>query len=199
MFDFSKLRTLNLDNLRPWVIFEIQQPIRTRDGRLCEPGMEFRFEYAIANALTRDAEIHGLGPNDEELIFDAKAGEYRQWFENSGREWRPGKPAPIPPTPEQIAEAEALIAGLKPLEASKGEPNWGTSRAEGDELLASAQAMARTGRADLAAALAQKALNHYYAYTSQATSGGEGTALQHEVRDDVAAARRLIEEGSRPG
>ena len=39
MFDLSRLRTLNLDALRPWRIYTLRQTLVTRDGQIVHPSL----------------------------------------------------------------------------------------------------------------------------------------------------------------
>lgn len=72
--------------------------------------------------------------------------------------------------------------------------NWGTSRAEGDILLAAARAFRNTHR-PMAKWLADQTLHAYHAWMSQATSGGEGTAMQYEIRSELAQVREILKLG----
>lgn len=217
MFDLSRLRTLNLDALRPWRIYTLRQTLVTRDGRRCEAGSSFRFEHAIVDVPARCAEIHGLGPLNEALVFDSRDDAHRLWFGDTGQEWRPGSwtlggaPAPeaqadadedgAPPQGDALAaalrrlghaEAADVLAGLR---RSGG---WGGARDDADVLAACARMLARgpgpmpqTPAPPLARAVADAALTLYHAWMSQATSGGEGAAMQGEIARPLAEMRQL--------
>ena len=96
-FNLEDQRVLVLDQLRPWRIYTLQQPLRTIEGRACEAGMVFRFEEARINQKARTARIHGLGPDDEKLAFDSRDDEHKQWFFFTGEEWREKRALPAWP------------------------------------------------------------------------------------------------------
>lgn len=206
MFDMTRLNTKVLDQLRPWRIYVTELDLTTADGQPYPRGAEFRFEYAIANAYTRDAEIHGLNPAGEPVVFHAKAGEYRQWFTFTGQEWREGAaPKPeAPPIPaaivakgsagfrEWIATQPAYVDAHGVLNSSAhGATDWFASRRDGDILLRAARTASNAGQQELAAWLADRSLDFYHSWMSQATSGGEGCAMQNEIREELAEARKI--------
>ncbi len=210
------MHTLNLDELRPWRVYVLRQALVTRDGRRCEAGSSFRFEHAIVDLPARHAEIHGLGPLNEALVFDSRDDAHRRWFGDTGHEWRPGSwllPGAPPAEPASEAddgpapEGEALVAALRQrghteaadvLAGRRRTGGWGGARDDADVLAACARRLAfRTGLATpasappLARAVADEALTLYHAWMSQATSGGEGAAMQYEIARPLAEMRQL--------
>jgi hypothetical protein len=217
MFDLTRLHTLNLDALRPWRIYTLRQALVTRDGHRCEAGSSFRFEHAIVDVPARRAEIHGLGPLNEAMVFDSRDDAHRQWFGDTGHEWRPGSwvlPGAAPTEPPSQAddgpapEGEALVAALRQrghaeaadvLAGRRSSSGWGGARDDADVLAACARVLAgRAGRVapasapPLARAVADEALTLYHAWMSQATSGGEGAAMQYEIARPLAEMRQLV-------
>lgn len=214
MFDLTRMHTLNLDALRPWCIYTLRQALVTVDGRRCEAGSSFRFEHAIVDLPARRAEIHGLGPLNERLVFDSRDHAHRTWFADTGHEWRPGSwTLAAPAAPEASADdgpapqGEALVARLRQrghaeaadvIAGQRRTGGWGGARDDADVLTACARALAgRQGNgaaaspSPLARAVADAALTHYHAWMSQATSGGEGAAMQSEIARPLAEMRAL--------
>jgi hypothetical protein len=203
MFDTTKLRTQVLDQLQPWKVYLLRRALRSSDGRVCPMGMEFRFEFAIVNLKARQAEIHGLDPESTSVVFESRNEEHREWFDDTGREWRPGQPRPPAVTVAAPAESEEgwlrWLAGLSDFEkaaailAGEGSgQNWGSARADADVLRAAAAAL-RQNHPTMARWLATRSLDLYHTWMSQATSGGEGTAMQYEVRNELEELRRMVQ------
>jgi len=68
--------------------------------------------------------------------------------------------------------------------------DWGAARRDAEVVGAAARRVARENRG-LGAWLAAQSLGMYYAWMAQATSGGEGTAMLHEVQGDLDELRVL--------
>jgi hypothetical protein len=203
MFNLERMRTMNLDQSRPWRVFTLQADLTTTEGLIYRRDAQFRFEYAFANVLTGEAEIHGLDADGREIVFLTKNREHRTLFADTGEEWRPGGKPPSKPKPppqgsaEQewlqwldtnadFKEAHAILAG-----ASRQANDWGAHRQTAEVLRRAAVAIAAAGQTDMAAWLAGRALNYYHAWMSQATSGGEGSAMEYEIRDQLKEMRKL--------
>lgn len=205
MFDLSNLRVLTFDQLHAFGIYRLTRAVRTTDGREYPPDTEFHFDFAVVNTVAKTAVVNGhIGSEDETVAFATQGDEHREWFERPGREWRPGRRAPPPssmppPDPAEWAEwlarqpgfqeAGNILAGRTP----GGERNWGTTRVEADRIR-DAAIYFESIHPDFARWLADQGLHHYHAWMSQATSGGEGTAMQYEVRGDLARLRRITGE-----
>lgn len=199
MFNLEKTRTGNFDNLQPWGIYELTEEAVTTDGKRCAAGTEFWFEYAIVDMKAREALVHGSTPAGDPLVFATHGDEHRRLFVRTGLEWRPRR-APSPPRGEAVASggeaawlaarpefarASALVAGAR----SSG--NWGAAREDADTLRAAALSLEHS-QPEVARWLADRALSFYHSWMSQATSGGEGTAMEYEVRNQLADMRRLL-------
>jgi len=76
--------------------------------------------------------------------------------------------------------------------AGKHSPsNWNSSRADAEVLLAAAMDFERSQPAG-ARWLAEESEALFYCWTAEATSGGEGTAMQNEIRSDVKTIERIL-------
>lgn len=200
MFDLNQLRTTQYDQLQPRRVFTVPAGYQTVDGYRCPEGMEFRFEYAIVNVTTKDAEVHGLGPDGRKLVFRTRAGEHRNIFVFTGKEWShevKRTPAAVTaPAPSEGGEAAWLARqpGFERASAILGgkydSGHWDATRNDADVLRAAAKALAAS-HPGVARFLADRALSFYHAWMSQATSGGEGTAMQYQVREELKEMRRL--------
>jgi hypothetical protein len=203
MFNLERMRTMNLDQLRPWRVFTLQSDLTTTEGLIYRRDALFRFEFAFANVLTGEAEIHGLDADGREIVFITHNREHRTLFADTGDEWRPGSKPPSklkPPaqgSTEQdwlqwlaanadFGEAHQILTG-----GSRPAQDWGSHRQTAEVLRRAAVAIAAAGQPDMAAWLADRALNYYHAWMSQATSGGEGTAMEYEIRDQLKEMRKL--------
>ena len=202
MFDTTKMRTKVLDQLQPWKVYLLRRELRSSDGLVYPEGMEFRFEFAFVNLTTRTAEIHGLDPEDQVVVFASQNEEHRQWFEDSGREWRAGKPprrvvsGPVPVGGEEawrqwLAGQPDFEDVAKVLAGDSSVRNWGSARAGADTLRCAATTL-RHSHPAIARWLAVRSLDLYHAWMSQATSGGEGTAMQYQVRNELEQLRQMI-------
>lgn len=202
MFDTTKLRSKSFDQLRLWRVYRLTRALRTADGRTCPSGMEFRFEQAIVNIHTKQAEIHGLAPDDTSLVFHSRDGEHREWFEDTGNEYRPAPPPPrraSTPAPaggeaewkRWLAEQPEFEDAAKVMNGELSKNNWGSARLDADTLRAAASALAPTEPA-VARWLAERSLDLYHAWMSQATGGGEGSAMQYQIRPDLETLRRIL-------
>jgi hypothetical protein len=207
MFLTDTVRTGNFDNLQPWRIYALAEPVTSTAGRTYAAGTEFWFEYAIVTRKTRDALVHGSTPEGERIVIATSDNSHRRIFADKGSEWRPpvaaAQPSPAPPTPApvqphraqmpearwfaaqpQFARASAIIAG------NDSEPSWGSARQDADVLRAAANALQHI-QPDVAIWLAHWSLVLYHSWMAQATSGGEGTAMMNEIRNELAEMRRL--------
>lgn len=205
------VRTDNFDNLQPWRVYELRESATTLAGRSYPAGTEFWFEYAIVTRKTRDALVHGTTPEGEHLVFPVHDYAHRHLFIDTGREWRPRKAAAAavavaPPLPAaqdtQVRENPANIRWLAAqpqfAQASRilaGQFTDSYGYGDADVLRRAALALEHT-QPQIAAWLADRSLDLYHAWMSQATSGGEGTAMQNQIRNELADMRRLIERGA---
>lgn len=201
MFDLSRLTVRQLDHLQPWRVYSLQREVRSPDGRVHPAGMEFRFEFALVRMEGPEVEIHGLDPQGDAVVFAARRGELREWFSDTGREWRPSVPsvpAGAPPSAEasevpmdwlaaqpEFAEAAAVLAGRS------GRSGRDAPRDDADTLRMAASALAAREPA-CARLLAERGLRLYHAWLSQAASGGEGAAMLEEVQPHLAALRLIL-------
>lgn len=203
MFDMTNLRVTTLDQLRPWSVYRLKADLRAVDGRLCPSGMEFRFEFAIVNSLTEDAEVHGLDPEGAEVVILTRSGWHKEVFAGTGRQWRPQRKAEPPPSPGEDGDRDAWLAWLERQPEYRNAAgilsgqrvstgDWGADLRDADTLCAAARALAKTNPA-VARWVAGRSLDLYHCWMSQATSGGEGTAMQYQVRNELDEMRRLTE------
>jgi hypothetical protein len=203
-FNLENQRVLVLDQLRPWRIYTLQQPLRTVDGRECAAGLVFRFEEAHVNLMVRTARtarIQGLGPNDEKLVFDSRNDEHREWFLFTGEEWRekraqPQHAWPLPKAdgpfdPTQLPPGNERAAAIMAGHFSKGQ--WSSTLDDADTLRHAALRVAAT-QPGQARHLADRSLHMYHAWMAQATSGGEGAAMQSQVRSELKQLRQMLGE-----
>lgn len=208
MFDLSNLRVLTFDQLHAFGIYRLTRALRTTDGREYPPDTEFHFDFAVVNTVAKTAVVNGhIGSEDDTAAFATQGDEHREWFERTGREWRPAPKkqhtaiaSSVPLDPAEWAEwlakqprfqeAGEILAGRA---LGAGERNWGTTHVEADRIR-DAAIYFESIHPELARWLADQGLHHYYAWMSQATSGGEGTAMQYEVREDLARLRRITGE-----
>lgn len=198
MFDLSNMKSSQMDNLQPWRIFALAREAESTSGRVWPCGAEFRFDYAIANLLARTAEVHGFSPTGEKMIFAMPYGEHRNLFVFTGREWTEPEPEPEPAPPGGEEAWKTWLAAQPGFEraaaivkGARSSGDWGASRNDADVVRKAAVAFAKKQPA-VARWLADRSLNLYYSWMSQATSGGEGTAMEHEVRDYLAELRGIL-------
>lgn len=201
MFDLTKLRSRNVDQLHTWGLYTLARPTRSVDGVLHPEGAEFMFDYGIANVFTRDAMLY-FTVNDQEVVFDTRAGEYRELFVPTGLEGRPSRREPTAP-PEDLQpvdesqwlewlaarpEYQRAAAILKGLHTDN---HWSAARDEADVLRRASNRLEAIQPA-MSRWLADQSLNAYHAWMSQATSGGEGAAMEYQVRDDLKELRKRL-------
>jgi hypothetical protein len=211
------VRTGNFDNLQAWRVYLLADAATTVDGHAYPAGTEFRFEYAVVTLKTRDAIVHGETPEGARLVFSVRDYAHRKLFVDTGREWRPQKPIPAvrpprlspsppqPPPPAAKNRADspqalwlarqpefAQISAIVSSGSQRAPSNWGSAREDADTLRRAALALEPTQLA-VAAWLADRSLDLYHFWMSQATSGGEGTAMEGEIRRELAEMRRLKE------
>ena len=203
MFDLTKLHSRNVDQLHTWGIYTLARPARSVDGALHREGAEFMFDYAIANVFTRDAMLH-FTVDEQEVVFDTRGGEYRDLFVATGREGRPGKRAPAaPPEDLQPVDESHWLAWLaaRPdyqraaaiLNGHYSSGHWHSARSDADVLRRASSQLEKIQPA-MSRWVADRSLSCYYAWMSQATSGGEGTAMQYEVRNELQELKQLLGE-----
>ncbi len=200
MFDLSNISTLNLDQLHPWQVYILRSAVRDDSGREHPAGAKVSFEKAIVDVYKGNAEIHLLDAHNHPFVVRTQSNAHRQLFERTEEQTRPLKSeltkADISRLPEEshdwptwlaqqpdFAEAAAILNG-------KRRGGWGGALSDAEELLGAAKHYA-TAHPGLARWLADHALNHFYSWTSQATSGGEGTAMQNQIREQLKTAERL--------
>ena len=203
MFNLERMRTMNLDQLRPWRVFTLQADLTTTEGLLYRRDAQFRFEFAFANVITGEAEIHGLDADGREIAFITHNREHRTLFADTGDEWRPGgkPPSKLKPPPQGSTEQDWLqwLASNADFEeahqiltsGSRQAQDWDAHRRTAEVLRRAAVALAAAEQPAMAAWLADHALNHYHSWMSQATSGGEGSAMEYQVRDQLKEMRAI--------
>lgn len=200
MFDLDRLHLRQFDQFQPRRVFEMPVGLKNIDGAPIPAGLEFRFDHAIVNVNTGDAEIHGTGPNGEPVAFRTVGGEHKSLFVWTGREhWPQENPDPVSRESHVTpgAEAEWLRAGgfgeaAAIVSGRYSSGDWDASRRDADVLRRAARALDRAHR-PMARFLADLSLSCYHAWMSQATSGGEGTAMEHSVREELKEMRKLLE------
>lgn len=175
MFDLSRLRLLHFDQLHAWSVYRLRRELETASGERCAAGTEFRFDFAVVDAVASRAEIHGQMADGQSVVFATRDGDHRDCFEPTGREERP----PAKPPVEQHQTAART---------------WGSTR-EDAEVLRNAALRLEHSQPAVARRIATEALQLYHAWMAQATSGGEGAAMEYEVRSELREMRR-IEQGS---
>jgi hypothetical protein len=200
MFDLSNMKTLNLDQLHPWQLYRLTAAVRDDAGVEHLAGEKVSFERAIVNVPKGDAEIHLLTSSNEPFVLRTQANAHRALFEKLyGEETRPVpevRLVDISGLPERAEEWPAWLAKQPEFsEASailygKYRDGWGGSVSDGEVLLRCAKHF-ETTHIGLAAWLADKALDMFHSWMSQATSGGEGTAMQYQIREQLKDARRI--------
>jgi hypothetical protein len=200
MFDLSKMNTLNLDQLHPWQVYQLTGAVLDDAGKEHVAGEKVSFERAIVNVHKGDAEIHLLTAQNEPFIVRTQNNAHRALFEKLyGDETRPAKVekkvdiAGLPENSEDwpawlakqqgFADATAILNG-------KYRDGWGGSLSDGEVLLGCAKHFETTHKG-LAVWLAERALDFFHGWMSQATSGGEGTAMQYQIREQLKEARRI--------
>jgi hypothetical protein len=198
MFDLENMKIKQMDQLQSRRIMALQQELVAAGGRRCPAGMEFRFEFAQVNLTAKSAVIHGFDTGEQPVAFALRLNDHQHLFAYTGRDWWPAPP----PQPEVHVpagfELQWLSAQPEYREAAHiaagnySNENWGSARRDGDVLQQAALALAEVNPG-VARWLAGKSISCYYSWTSQATSGGEGTALSYEVREDLKRMRALIE------
>lgn len=204
MFNLESLRTMNCDNLQAWRVFELSEDAVATDGRRWPAKSEFWFEFVIINTLNGEALVHGVTPNGETLVFATRGWHYRQLFVDTGREWRPQGPQPAERSHEFTSGEAAAWLATRPEFAraaaiAKGHRttgHWGASRDDADVLRRAAKLLEKS-QPGVARWLAELSLTFYHTWMSQATSGGEGTAMEYEVRRELAEVRAVIAGGNR--
>src|SRR5262245_17813151 len=107
--NMENMRTLNLDQLHPWQIYELRQDLQTIEGRPLSKGASFRFEYAIVSLSAKRSEIHGLDEEDRPVVLRSENWEHREWFERTDNEWRPQKKI-VEPNPPVIGDWRDWLA-----------------------------------------------------------------------------------------
>lgn len=200
MFDLSKMNTLNLDQLHPWQLYQLTSPVRDDAGIEHLAGEKVSFERAIVNVHKGDAEIHLLTAKNEPFVVRTQANAHRALFEKLyGEETRPAKvekKVNIAGLPEAQEDWPAWLAKQQGFEDAtailngKYREGWGGALSDGEVLLGCAKHFETTHK-ELAAWLADKALDMFHSWMSQATSGGEGTAMQYQIREQLKDARRM--------
>lgn len=200
MFDLSKMNTLNLDQLHPWQVYRLTGEVRDDAGVEHVAGEKVSFERAIVNVHKGDAEIHLLTAKNEPFIVRTQANAHRALFEKLyEEETRPAKvekKVDITGLPEAQEDWSVWLENQRGFEdvaailSGKYEDGWGGSLSDGKVLLGTAQHFETTHKG-LAAWLADRALNFFHGWMSQATSGGEGTAMQYQIREELKEARRI--------
>ena len=204
MFNLSRPHLLTLDQLHAWGIYRLARPLCTTDNLECSEGAEFYFEFAWYNSQSGAAGIHGRlsAPDGLAIEFHTPGNTHRELFERTGREWRPVSARQRPPvTDEPPADSAAWGAwlGTQPgferaagiLAGRYSDSNWGSVR-ENANVLRHAALRLEQSRPALASWVADRSLDLYHAWMSQATSGGEGPAMQYEVRGELDDLRRLM-------
>lgn len=209
MFNIENMRIKQMDHLQPWNTYRLRQSATSADGTAHPEGAEFTFDHAMVNIPADRSQIHMVRLSDQaEFVFaDRTRAQCRELFERLDREeLRPAPPPPLKPTeeppPADPSAWAGWLAGQPGFEAAASVlqgnadlvQDWGTSRAEGDILLAAARAFRNTHR-PIAKWLADQALGAYHGWMSQATSGGEGTAMQYEIRSELAQVREILKLG----
>lgn len=198
-FNMNDQTVLVMDQLRPWRIYTLMRPLRAVNGRECPAGMVFRFENARVNLKAGTARINGLGPDDEALSFDSKGSEHRESFCFTGQEWRPGtgpRPQALPAATGPFDPSSVPPGHERALAIMRGElspRDWGSLRADAD-VLRSAVLKLQASHPQAARHMAERSQRLYYSWMSQATSGGEGTAMQYEVRNELQELKQLLGE-----
>lgn len=200
MFDLERLRIKQFDQFQPRRVFEMPAGLVTVDGAPIPEGTAFCFDHAFVNLKTQDAEIHGSGPGGQPLAFRTIGGEHKALFVWTGREDWPPPENTVPPTtaPEPAPGEEAAWLAAQPgfeeaaaiLGGSYSSGDWGAVQRDADVLRAAAKALARSHPA-AARYLARRSLDFYHSWMSQATSGGEGTAMEYEIREELKEMRKL--------
>lgn len=200
MFDLSRMDTLNLDQLHPWQLYRLTAAVRDEAGREHAAGEKVSFERAIVNVPKGDAEIHLLTEKNEAFVVRTQANAHRALFEKLyGEETRPvveEKKVDLSGLPEAqehwptwlsrqhgFGEAAAILEG-------KYRQGWGGALSDGEVLLDCARHFEKSHQA-LTQWLAERALDCFHSWMSQATSGGEGTAMQYQIREQLKDARRM--------
>lgn len=201
MFDLERFRTKQFDQFQPWRVYSLPAGLVTVEGEPIPEGFEFRFDHAFVNIKTHDSEFHGTGSSGQPVVFRTKGDEYKRIVWDGREFWpepekkAPATAAPAPPAGQEAAwlarqpgfgAASAILAG----QFSAGD--WGAARRDADVLRAAAKALADS-HPSVARFLADKSLHMYHVWMSQATSGGEGTAMQYEVREELKEMRKLAE------
>ncbi|MEZ5355883.1 MAG: hypothetical protein R2762_24895 [Bryobacteraceae bacterium] len=202
MFNLDRIRTMNFDNLQGWRIYTLNEEAVTAAGWTCPAGAEFWFEFALVNLTERTAAVHGSTPDGEELVFHTRGDGHRHLFAYTGREWRPRSKAQPSAGGAVEAGQEAAWLAARPefarvaaIAAGAARANhWGAARADADELYHAAISLEKTAPG-VARWLADLSLGRYHEWMSQATSGGEGTAMQSEVRGHLEKLRGLLRDG----
>ncbi len=199
MFDLSNMKTLNLDQLHPWQLYRLTGSVRDDAGREHLAGEKVSFERAIVNVPKGDAEIHLLTEQNEPFVVRTEGNAHRALFEKLyGEETRPVKETKrvelggLPEAQEYwpawlgrqgFGDASAILEG-------RYREGWGGALSDGEVLLGCAKHF-ETAHRGLSQWLADKALDLFHGWMSQATSGGEGTAMQYQIREQLKDARRI--------
>jgi hypothetical protein len=200
MFDLENLRTLNLDQLHPWQVYLLVSSVRDDAGVEHVAGERVSFEKAIVNVHKGDAELHLLTAANEPFVVRTQANAHRELFEKLyEEETRPAKvekrvditglPESQEDWPAWLAQQEGFADATAILNG-KYRDGWGGALSDGEVLLGCAKHFETTHKG-LAQWLADHALNLFHGWMSQATSGGEGTAMQYQIRDELKEARRI--------
>ncbi len=190
-------------------IYRLMRQLRTTDNLECYEAVEFFFEFAWYNSQTGGAEIHGRlsAVDGRAIVFHKKGNAHRELFERTGREWRPASAPQRPPITDEppadpaawgqwLATQPGFERAAEILAGRYSDSNWGSAREDANVLRFAALRLAPS-RPPLASWLADRSLDLYHAWMSQATSGGEGTAMQHEVQGELADLRRLMLPGTK--
>lgn len=196
MFDLSNMHTRNVDNLHSWRVYRLARPMQTSDGRMLGEGSEVVFEEAWVNINTGAVKAHFNDAGTWELLeipTQRKELEGFVWLEREAYgPAKPKGPAMRTPAPADPSCWAGWLAEHPDWEdAAKVMMGRGScdSRADADTVYHAAWAFREIYPA-VARWLAERSLQLYYAWTAQATSGGEGRAMQNEVRshlDDLEA------------
>lgn len=183
---------LTLFELKRWHNYALTRDVTCVDGHLCEKGSVVRYMSSMLHLNGKGANVHAKTREGRAVEFRIGSWEADAWFVPQPRvepyadreklrallSWHPG-----------MERACQILAG----NISKG--NWGSAQRDGDTLWFAALEMERSGNGPAAKALAEESLSAYYSWLSQATSGGEGTAMEREVSPRIKELERLLSGG----
>jgi len=198
MFDLSDMRATVFDHLASWGVYRVSQPLETLDGRAVPAGKELTFEYARVNINTGEARAYFHDEQGMEYEIPTHRNRISAEFEKLGRESRPLKSSrtmnltsPPPPNPQRWLAWLAEQPDWEGAAKTMGQATSLDPRAEADTLLWAARAF-RPFHPEIARWLADRSQTLYYTWTAQATSGGEGTAMQSQIRSQLAELEDIL-------